>query len=130
MDEGVVRSGKEASFSHLTLLDLSNFVSCACVTYSDKKNNNFKEDCFWESTCGQKTPDWAPLLPSCRPDSKPKTEGRKTSYFPTSDPRDDPVSQASFIGPILQVRKTEARSRSNLSKVKTLSKLGLKLSPF
>ena len=72
-----------------------------------KKPNNFREDCFWESTCGQKTPDWAPRFPSCRPNSKPETEGRKTSYFhilshiwPSSQ-----VSQAGFLGPFLQTGK-------------------------
>lgn len=78
------RSGKRRLLT-LTLLDLLNFV--LHIIYSDKKNNNLREDCFWESTCGQKTPDWALLFPSCRPDSKPKAEGAPVTFtsFPTSD---------------------------------------------
>lgn len=80
---GAEGAGSERDASHIS--PSRSFEFCiACIIYSDlkrKKPNNFREDCFWESTCGQKTPDWAPRFPSCRPDSKPETEGRKTSYF-------------------------------------------------
>lgn len=90
---------------------------------------------FLGKRCGQKTPDWAPLFPSCRCSGKPSTEGRKTSYFhilshicliTMSEP-------GGFIAPVSQIRKTEATrvlATSSKSSSGTLSELEWRLSPF
>lgn len=129
-----VRDVVGRSLASHTLLDL--FVSCACRTCSDKKNINFKEDCFWEKHLWSENPRLGSSIPQLQ--TWQQTQNRRKENQLLSHPSPCLIlittqwARQVWSGPFCRRGKQvhTVLATCPKSNSETLSELGLKLSPF